>query len=48
MVVVGAMTLLKAIPRESYCGRLLILRNFRGSSEIVSVVSKDIDFSGVN
>ena len=30
---------LKDIPRESYCGRLLMSRNFGDSSEIVLVVS---------
>ena len=39
IVVVGATTVLKAMPRESYCGRLLISRNFGDNSEIVSVVS---------
>ena len=37
------MTVLKAISRESYCGRSLISRNFGGSSEIASVVSWVID-----
>ena len=37
--VVGATTDLKAIPRESYGGRLLISRNFGDSSEIVPLVS---------
>ena len=32
VVVVGAKTVLKVIPRESYCGRLLISRNFGDSS----------------
>ena len=39
-VVIGATTFLKAIPRESYCGRLLISRNFGASSEIVSVINE--------
>ena len=39
IVVVGATTVLKAMPRESYCGRLLISRNFGDNSEIVLVVS---------
>ena len=39
VVIVGATTVLKAIPRENYCGRLLISRNFGDSSEIVLVVS---------
>ena len=30
---VRAMTVLKAIPRESYRGKLPILRNFRDSSD---------------
>ena len=30
---------LKDIPRDSYCGRLLMSRNFGDSSEIVLVVS---------
>ena len=47
VVVVGATTVLKAIPRESYCGRLLVSGDFRDSSEIVSVVSWDIDFMGL-
>ena len=38
IVVVGATTVLKALPRESYWGELLISRNFGDSSEIVSVV----------
>ena len=48
VVVVGATTILKAIPRENYCGRLLISRNFGDSSENVSVVSQDIDCGGLN
>ena len=36
---VGVTTVLKAISRESYCGRPLISRNFGDSSEIVSMVS---------
>ena len=47
VVVVGATTVLKAIPRESYCGRLRVSGDFRDSSEIVSVVSWDIDFMGL-
>ena len=39
VVMVGATTVLKAIPKENYCGRLLISRNFGDSSEIVLVVS---------
>ena len=46
VVVVGATTVLKAILRESYCGRLLVSGDFRDSSEIVSV-SWDIDFMGL-
>ena len=45
---VGAMTVLKAISRESYCGRSLISRNFGGSSEIASVVGWVIDYGGLN
>ena len=48
VVAVGVMTVLKAIQRESYCRRFLISRNFGDSSEVVSVVSKDIDFGGLN
>ena len=39
VVVVGATTVLKAIPRENYCRRLLISRNFGDSSDVVLVVS---------
>ena len=46
--VVGATTVLKAIPRESYSGRLLISRAFGDSSEIVLVVSWDIDCGGLS
>ena len=45
---VGATTVLKVILRKSYCGRLLISRNFGDRSEIVSVVSKDTDCVGLN
>ena len=45
VVVVGATTVLKAIPSD--CGRLLVSGDFRDSSEIVSVVSWDIDFMGL-
>ena len=38
VVVVGGTTVLKALPKESYWGKLLISRNFGDSSEIVSVV----------
>ena len=48
VVDVGATTVLKAIPRESYCGRLLISWNFGDSSEIVSVVSWNIEYCGLN
>ena len=48
VVVVGAMNALKAIPRESHCGRPLISKNFGDSSEVVSVVSQDIDFGVLN
>ena len=48
VVAVGVMTVLKAIQRESYCRRFLISRNFGDSSEVVSVVSKDIDFGRLN
>ena len=47
-VVVGATTVLKVILRKSYCGRLLVSRNFGDRSEIVSVVSKDTDCGGLN
>ena len=47
VVVVGATTVLKAILRESYCGRLLVSGDLRDSSEIVSVVSWDVDFMGL-
>ena len=47
VVVVGATTVLKAILRESYCGRLLVSGDLRDSSEIVSVVSWDIDLMGL-
>ena len=33
VVDVRAMTVLRAIPRESYSGKLPILRNFRDSSD---------------
>ena len=46
VVVVGATTVLKAIPIESFCGRSLISRSFGDSSEIVSVASWDIDCGG--
>ena len=36
VVVVGATNALKAIPRESHCGRPLISKNFGDSSEVVS------------
>ena len=39
VVVVGATTVLKATPRESYSRRLLISRNYGDISEIVSVIS---------
>ena len=39
VVVVGVTTVLKAMSRESKCGRPLISRNFGDSSEIVSMVS---------
>ena len=48
VVVVGATMVLKGTPRESYCGRSLISRNFGDSSEIVLVVSQDIDCGGLN
>ena len=38
---------LKAIPRESYCGRLPVLGDFGDSTEIVSVVSWDINCGGL-
>lgn len=47
VVAVGVMTVLKVIQRESYCRRFLISRNFGDGSEVVSVVSKDIDFGGL-
>ena len=40
VVVVGATTVLKSIPRESYCGRSLMTRNFIDSYEIVSVIGR--------
>ena len=48
VVVVGATNALKAIPRESLCGRPLISKNFGDSSEVVSVVSQDIDCGVLN
>ena len=48
VVVVGATNASKAIPRESHCGRPFISKNFEDSSEIVSVVSQDIDCGGFN
>ena len=48
VVVVGATTVLRAIPGESYGGRLLISRNSGDSSEIVSTVSWHIDCGGLN
>ena len=38
---------LKAIPRESYCGRFPVLGDFGDSTEIVSVVSWDINCGGL-
>ena len=38
---------MKAISKESYCGGLLTSRNFEDSSEIVSVVSEDINCAGL-
>lgn len=48
VVVVGATNALKAILRESHCGRPLISKNFGDSSEVVSVVSQDIDCGVLN
>ena len=48
VVVVGETTVLKALPRESCPGRLLILRDFGDSGEIVSAVSWDIDCGGLS
>ena len=48
VVAVGVMTVLKAIQRESYCKKFLISRNFGDSSKVVSVLSKDTDFGGLN
>ena len=39
VVIVGAKTVLKALPRKSYRGKFLISRHFGDSNEIVSVVS---------
>ena len=39
IVIVGATTVLKSIPRESYCGKFPVMGDFGDSSEIVSVVS---------
>ena len=41
-------TVLKAIPRESCCRRLLTSRNFGDSSEITSVVSWNTDCARIN
>ena len=38
---------MKAIPRESYCEKLPVLGDFGDSTEIVSVVSWDINFGGL-
>ena len=47
VVIVGATTVLKSIPRESYCGKFPVMEDFGDSSEIVSVVSWDIDCGGL-
>ena len=41
------LTFQKAIPRETYCGRLLIWRHFRDNCEIVSVLSWEIVCGGL-
>ena len=45
IVIVGATTVLKSIPRESYCGKFPVMGDFGDSS--VSVVSWDIDCGGL-
>ena len=47
VVIVGATTVLISIPRESYCGKFPVMEDFGDSSEIVSVVSWDIDCGGL-
>ena len=47
VVIVGATAVLKSIPRESYCGKFPVMGDFGDSSEIVSVVSWDIDCGGL-
>ena len=47
VVIVGATTVLKSIPRESYCGKLPVLGDFGDNIEIVTVVSWDINCGGL-